>query len=70
MDTVVFDKTGTITYGKPELVDYVGNKRVQDMQILASLETLSEHPLAEAITKKAKEENIVFQSVEQFEIIE
>ena len=70
MDTVVFDKTGTITYGKPELVDYIGNNRVQDMQILASLETLSEHPLAEAITKKAKEENIVFQSVEQFEIIE
>lgn len=68
--TVVFDKTGTITKWKPELVDYIGHDRGADLQILASLEKLSEHPLAEAITTKAQEEGIWHESVSNFQIIE
>lgn len=68
--TVVLDKTWTITKGKPELVDYIGEQRSEDLQILSSLEKQSEHPLAEAIVKKAKEENISLSEVSSFEIIE
>jgi Cu+-exporting ATPase len=68
--TVVFDKTGTITKGKPELVDYIGENRNDNLKLLASLEKLSEHPLAEAIINKAKEENISFEEVSEFKIIE
>lgn len=68
--TVVFDKTGTITKGKPELVDYIGNDRVGDLQILASLEKQSEHPLAEAIISAANNEKIDFDTVASFNIIE
>lgn len=49
VDTVVFDKTGTITKGKPELVDYIWNDKHSDLRLLASLEKQSEHPLAQAI---------------------
>ncbi len=56
--TVIFDKTGTITKWQPELVDYIGDNRVKDLQILASLEKQSEHPLAQAIVKAAGKENI------------
>ncbi len=70
MTTVVFDKTGTITYGKPELVDYIWNDRKTDLSILASLETFSEHPIAEAITRKAKEESIKLHTTKEFENIE
>ena len=68
--TVVFDKTGTITKGEPTLVDYIGEDRSGDLQILASLEKLSEHPLADAIVKKAEQEKLSFLSVSSFEIIE
>lgn len=68
--TVVFDKTGTITKGKPELIDYIGNDRRTDLQILASLEKQSEHPLAEAIVKKSVEEKIDVLTVTDFSIHE
>lgn len=68
--TVVFDKTGTITKGKPELVDYIGNYRANDLQILASLEKQSEHPLAEAIMNSASKENMQLQEVSSFKMIE
>lgn len=64
--TIVFDKTGTITKWKPELVDYVGNDRFHDLSILASLEKQSEHPLADAVVQKATEENIPLISVTDF----
>lgn len=51
LNTVVFDKTGTITVGKPEVTDIVGDKK-QVLRIAASLEESSEHPLATAIVKK------------------
>ncbi|PNX48451.1 MAG: copper-translocating P-type ATPase [Thermoplasmata archaeon M11B2D] len=58
--TMVFDKTGTLTKGKPEVTDIVGveteNRVVLEMA--ASVETNSLHPLAEAIVRKAKEQDI------------
>jgi Cu+-exporting ATPase len=48
INTIIFDKTGTLTNGKPVVTDIVGNV----LQISASLETYSEHSLAEAIVKK------------------
>lgn len=49
--TVIFDKTGTITVGKPQVTDVIGDKD-QVLRIAASLEESSEHPLATAIIKK------------------
>ena len=70
VDVVVFDKTGTITKGKPEvtdfLVDDVGLKKTF-LQLTASLENNSEHSLAEAIVKKAKNEKIEFLNVQKFQ---
>lgn len=69
LDTVVFDKTGTITVGKPEVTDVVGNEK-QVLTIAASLEESSEHPLATAIVKKAKAEKLTIEKVDDFEAIE
>ena len=56
IDTVVFDKTGTITVGKPEVVDILTSIDEKELLLYAyALEKNSEHPLAEAIVKKAKE---------------
>lgn len=69
---VVFDKTGTITKGAPEVTDAVpvGKAKEEELLILAaSLEANSEHPLAEAIIKKAKEKNLKLKEVTEFEAI-
>ncbi len=61
IDAVVFDKTGTITKGKPEVTDIVPQKGFTEKAILqyaAIAEKRSEHPLGESIVKKAKEEKI------------
>lgn len=69
IDTVVFDKTGTITIGKPIVTDIIGN--YQEVLVLAaSLEETSEHPLATAILQKAKEKQITPLKVQKFEAIE
>lgn len=67
--TVVFDKTGTITVGKPEVTDVVGS-RDQVLSVAASLEESSEHPLATAVVKKAKEKGISITKVKDFAAIE
>ncbi len=70
--TIVFDKTGTITEGKPEITDVItvaGMKRERLLQIAASGEKGSEHPLGEAIVKGAEKEQLEFLKVEQFEAI-
>lgn len=54
---VVFDKTGTITTGKMEVKDIISFAKDDLLTLAASLESNSEHPLAKAIVKKAKEEN-------------
>ena len=68
IDTVVLDKTGTVTKGKPVVTDIIGFD-IDDNEFLklaASVESASEHPLAEAIVEKAKEENLIFSSPEKF----
>lgn len=69
LNTVVFDKTGTITVGKPEVTDIVGDEK-QVLRIAASLEESSEHPLATAIVKKADSEKLQIEKVSDFEAIE
>jgi Cu+-exporting ATPase len=58
--TIVFDKTGTLTKGKPEVTDIlgVGVKDTMVLQMAASVETNSLHPLAEAVVKKAQENRL------------
>lgn len=70
--TIVFDKTGTITEGKLEVTDIVTTKSVSKAELLqlsASAERGSEHPLGEAIVKNALEKNIEFLKTENFEAI-
>ncbi len=71
---VVMDKTGTLTKGKPEVTDLITlENSFSDMDILriaASVENLSEHPLAGAIVKKATEKNIVLSKIENFQALE
>lgn len=67
---VVLDKTGTITSGKP-ILKYVESTLEENsfLQIVASLESYSEHPLAQSIIATAKERNIMLKNVEDFESI-
>ena len=69
--TVVLDKTGTITQGKPVVTDVVdgGIGRDKLLSVAASLEKLSEHPLSEAIVAEAEKESLTFLSVDKFEQI-
>lgn len=66
---IVFDKTGTITYGKPRVTDVVGIARPERevLRLAATLESTSEHPLAEAIMAKAREESLVLEAVDDFQ---
>lgn len=76
VNVVVVDKTGTITKGKPELIEIniLQNSKIKTrkeiLQVISSLERNSEHPLAEAVVKKANEESIEFLPVEGFESIQ
>jgi Cu+-exporting ATPase len=65
--TIIFDKTGTLTLGKPVLVNQVEKKY---LQIAASIESNSEHPIGEAIVAKAKSEKLETKSVKNFRAIE
>lgn len=71
-DTIVLDKTGTITKGEPELTDIItvsGWERSDFLAITASVEKGSEHPLGQAIVKAAQDEGINFIEVKRFEAI-
>ncbi len=73
VNTVVVDKTGTITKGKPTLVDIQNHSDLKDdklVSILASLEKKSEHPIAHAIVSYAQEKNIFVSDVSNFESIQ
>ncbi|WP_024344618.1 heavy metal translocating P-type ATPase [Streptococcus equinus] len=68
IDTMVFDKTGTITQGKPQVVDvitYRGDEKSL-LSKVASIEKYSEHPLSQAIVEKAVAEKLDFSEVENF----
>ena len=71
LKTVVFDKTGTITEGKPKVTDIIAvNHQENDILALAaSAEKGSEHPLGEAIVRAAEERNLTFKSISQFNAI-
>jgi Cu+-exporting ATPase len=69
---VAFDKTGTITKGKPEVTDILTFNDVKESDILlysASVEHGSEHPLSNAIVEKAEQEGITLKDVKDFEVI-
>jgi Cu2+-exporting ATPase/Cu+-exporting ATPase len=70
---VIMDKTGTITKGEPSVTDIkpVGKHTIKEsLQVLASLETHSEHPLALAVVEKAKDDKLPILQVKDFEAIE
>lgn len=67
--TVVFDKTGTITVGKPKVTDIVGDEQAV-LNAAANLEISSEHPLAAAVLEKAKEQGITPNTAQGFKAIE
>lgn len=70
--TIVFDKTGTITEGKPvvtDIVNYNGYDEEEVLLIAASAEVSSEHPLGEAIVEGAKERQLTFKEVKAFNAI-
>jgi P-type Cu+ transporter len=72
VDTLVIDKTGTLTEGKPKLTDMVAAKGFGETDLLslaAALEKGSEHPLAEAIVKAAKARGIAFTDAGSFEAL-
>jgi len=72
VDTLVTDKTGTLTEGKPKLTSVVALPRFQDNEILqlaASLERASEHPLADAIVKGASERGLALSEVKEFQSV-
>lgn len=72
LDVIVFDKTGTLTVGKPVVTDIVpvGKATAEGvLQLAAILEKRSEHPLAEAIIKKAEEEQLRVPEAAEFESV-
>src|SRR6476469_336636 len=73
VNTVVFDKTGTLTAGRPSVTDIVTlSNDIEEKELLkfaAIAESGSEHPLAQAVVRKAKENNISIENPESFEAI-
>lgn len=72
VDTVVLDKTGTITEGKPKVTDIFaeqGWKPSELLRVAASCEQMSEHPLGEAIVAEAREKSLSLARPEEFESI-
>jgi len=72
VNTLVVDKTGTLTLGKPKLTELIPAEGVKDTELLqaaASLEKASEHPLAAAILAAAKEKNIELVAIDGFQSV-
>lgn len=73
INTVVLDKTGTITEGKPKVTDVINYSREMEedkiLSLLAAIEKPSEHPLAEAVVSKALEKELVLPAVEDFQAV-
>ncbi|AIN93609.1 heavy metal translocating P-type ATPase [Treponema putidum] len=68
-NTVVLDKTGTITQGRPDVIDIKKTENFSEDEVLRfaySLEVLSEHPLANAVIKRAKEKNLEALKIKDF----
>lgn len=73
LSAVIFDKTGTLTKGEPEVVQVLANsnpvEEVELIRLLASAETASEHPLAEAVVAYAESVNVPIGKADEFEAI-
>ena len=72
INTIVFDKTGTVTEGRPTVTDIVDLSEMGETELLrltSIAESGSEHPLAQAIVKKAQEKGLVTQNPDSFEAI-
>ena len=72
INTIVFDKTGTLTQGKPDVTDILtvpGVEREWLLQVAASAERGSEHPLGQAIVRSAEKEHLTMLEVDHFEAI-
>ncbi len=72
LDTVVLDKTGTLTRGTPELTDVVVENGIREedlLRLVASAERFSEHPLGEAIVRGAKDRGLSLAEAEAFEAV-
>ena len=68
VQTIVFDKTGTLTEGKPVVTDVIGDEG-EVLSLAASLEDVSQHPLAQAIVNRASELGISLHPVENFQAL-
>ena len=68
VQTVVFDKTGTLTEGKPVVTDVIGDE-IEVLSLAASLEDVSQHPLAQAIVNRVSELGISLYPVENFQAL-
>lgn len=72
IDTLVMDKTGTLTYGKPQLTDLItigDHQRDALLKLISSVESRSEHPLARAIVSAAEKEGVTITEPEKFEVV-
>jgi len=71
IDTVVVDKTGTLTLGRPALTDFIAEGFAHDeaLMLVASVEQLSEHPIGFAIVESAKARSLTLRSAEAFDAV-
>ena len=73
IETIVLDKTGTITEGKPTVTDFISTvgsaNELQILRLAASIERNSEHPLAEAVVRYAQSQEVILDNVQNFEAI-
>jgi heavy metal translocating P-type ATPase len=70
--TVALDKTGTLTEGHPELTDLTvtkGFEQADVLRLVASVEAVSEHPIAEAIVRRAKQDGLTLEAIDNFSSI-
>ncbi|MDX1993403.1 MAG: cation-translocating P-type ATPase [bacterium] len=71
-DVVLLDKTGTLTLGQPQITDVVALNGMSEDEVLAlaaSAERYSEHPLAEAVRRRAQERGLAFHTIDHFEAV-
>ncbi len=69
LDTVIFDKTGTITVGRPSVAAYRANEEEPFLRKIGSVETLSEHPLANSIVKMTEDKGIKLLNTDSFKSV-